>query len=76
MSVARDSAFENVYNRHELAAALGIPVRTLSCWINLGRVPKAKGTNPRWSYYDDTHLAAAREYIAKRKSAMERPFKP
>ena len=51
------------YSRETLAAEAGISPRRLKRWIALGLVPAAHGRNPRWSYYDDTHLRAVRNVL-------------
>lgn len=51
------------YNRDTLAAEAGISPRRLKRWIAVGVVPPAHGRNPRWAYYDDTHLRAIRRVL-------------
>lgn len=60
------SVVARTYSRESLAEVLGTSPRTISHLVHQGLIPPAHGSNPRWAYYDDTHVRAFRAYQAVR----------
>ena len=51
------------FSRESLAAELGVTPRRISYWVNVGVMPPAHGSNPRWAYYDDHHVRRGRAIL-------------
>lgn len=65
------SARPEIYSLDGLAAHFedfGVTRRKIQRWVNDGLIPPAHGTNPRWKYYDATHIRAIRAVIAVREN--------
>ena len=53
------------FSRETLAAEFGVNPWLISKWVRIKAIPRAHGSNPRWSYYDSTHVRAIRRLLAQ-----------
>lgn len=65
---------ERFFGREGLARELGISARRVQYYVAEGVIPKAHGRT-RAAWYDETHVQAIKDHMARQRAARDRPYR-